>query len=205
MARVAAQLGIRPADESIPSDPAIAHEEELVIEAEDIDGHGRPRDQPLDDLVDPKPATSGPELVDAGDAGEIVAGTLGDHPQRRTGAGFEKSLGHGADRTIPPYRDHAVALASSPACLLDSMPSIRPFEAIILPLHISQGRASLLKAVPETLATLCPGNRVDQKLNAHLGLRPLVDHDGNASGDVPLDHSTVIPVVSSPRTAAVLS
>ena len=188
---VVAQLGIRLADKSIPSHTAIAHEEDLVIEAEDIDGHGRPCGQPLDDLDDAQLPTSSPELVDAGDSGEVVAGTLGDHPQRRTGAGFEKPLGHSADGAIAANRDHALPLGSGPACLLDSVPRVRPFKAIIFVLDVSQICASLLKPVPETLATLCPGNRVDQKLYAHRRFRPLVDHDGDASSDLPVYHITV--------------
>ena len=165
--RVVAQLGIRPADESIPSHTTIAHEEELVIEAEDIDGHGRPCDQPLDDLGDAKHPTSSPELVDANDSGEVVAGTLGDHPQRRTGAGFEEALGHGADGAITANRDHAVPFGCGPASLLNSVPRARPFEAIILIPDVSQVHAGFLERIPQTLATLCSGNWVDQKLDGH--------------------------------------
>ena len=149
--------------------------------------------------------TSSPELVDADDSGEVVAGPLGDHPQRRTGAGFKQALGHRADGAIPANRDHAVPLASGPARLLDSMPSVRPLEAIILPFQVSQVRTSLLKPVPETLASLCSGNRVDQKLNAHRRFRPLVDHDGDASGDLPLDHTTVVQGVIRPPLPAMAS
>ena len=128
----------------------------LVIEAEDIDSHGRPCDQPLDDLVDAEHATSSPELVDADDAGEVVAGTLGDHPQRRTGASFKKPLGHRADRTIAADRDHAIPLGSGPARLLDSVSSARPLEAIILPFDVSQARASLLKRCSRDVGHLVP-------------------------------------------------
>jgi hypothetical protein len=202
---LAAQLGIRPADKSVPSHTAIAYEKALIIQAEHIDGHGRPCDQLLDDLGNAKHPTSSPKLVDANDSGEVVAGTLGDHPQRRAGAGFKEALSHRTDGAIPANRDHAVPLGSGPARLLDSMPSVRPLEAIILPFQVSQVRASLLEPVPETWATLCSGNRVDQKLNAHRGFRPLIDYDGDASGDLPLDHTTLVQVVIRPQPSAMAS
>ena len=196
---MAAQLGIRPADERIPSHTAIAHEEGLIIKAEDIDGFGRPCEQPLDDLGDAKHPASSPELVDASDSGEVVASTLGEHPQRRTGASFKETLGHRTDGTIPTNRDHAVPLGSGPVRLLDSVPGVRPLEAIILVLGISQVRASRLKPVTEMSATLCSGNRVDQKLNGHVRFRLLVDHYGDAGSNLPIDHTTVVQAVISPR------
>jgi hypothetical protein len=82
--------------------------------------------------------------------------------------------------------------------LLDSVPGVRPLEAIILVLGISQVRASRLKPVTEMSATLCSGNRVDQKLNGHGRFRPLVDHYGDAGGNLPIDHTTVVQAVISP-------
>ena len=102
-----------------PSHTAIAHEAEPVIEAEDIDRRRRPCGQALHDFVDAKPAAPGPKLVDAGGAGEVVAGTLGDHPQCCTSSSFVKTLGHRADRAIAANRQHAIPVGSGPARLLD--------------------------------------------------------------------------------------
>ena len=201
---MAAQLCIRTADASVPSDTAIAHEAESVIEAEDIDSRGGPCSQALDDLVDAKPAAAVPELVGTCGSGEVVAGPLGDHPQRCTSSSLIKPLGHGADRTIAANRQHAIPVDSGPARLLNRVPGTRPFEAIIPALDIPQTCAGLLQLAPEALATLRPGYRVDQKLDGHGWFRSLSGHCGKgllrrcSAGTMPAPRAAVQTCVSCP-------